>query len=153
MKYLATALNLVIALLLTASAQAKDAGPPASFFVGQYEIVGRSPGQAGPAYSGWAVVTLDGEALSIVRCIAGKESRGRLAFAAATADRIRVIRTRFTLGGEALEATCQIHVDLDNYARLTCYTYPVDQPAIATPGIEALFHAKWAAPGSAATCP
>jgi hypothetical protein len=74
-------------------------------------------------------------------------------FASATADRIRVIRARFELEGAALEATCQIHVDLDNFARLSCYTYPAAEPAIATPGVEARFHAKWAILDLAAGCP
>jgi len=144
---------LLFALLLTTPAVAEEAGPPASFFVGQYEIVGRSPGTNGHAYSGWAQVKLDGEKLAIVRCVGGREGRGRLEFGEATADRVRVIRSRFELDGKALAATCQVHVDLDNYARLTCYTYPASEPAIATPGIEALFHAKWPRPGPSAGCP
>jgi len=152
-KALFVALGLVAPLLLSAVAVAEEEGPPASFFVGRYEIVGRSPGAEGRAYSGWAEVKLDGEALSIVRCACGEESRGRLAFAETTGDRIRVLRTRFILAGEALEATCQVHVDLDNYPRLTCHTYPADRSAIPTPGVEALFHAKWPGPDLSAGCP
>jgi len=152
-KSLSSHLILVITLLLTASARAEEAGPPASFFVGRYEIVGRSPGTQGRAYSGWAEVRLDGESLSTVRCVDGKRGDGTLVFAEATGDRIRVIRSRFELDGEALEATCQVHVDLDNYARLTCLTYPVAQRAIPTPGVEALFHAKWPSPDLSAGCP
>jgi len=143
----------VFVLLLTASAMAEEVGPPASFFVGRYEVVGRSPGTEGRPYSGWAEVRLAEQRLSIVRCVEGKKSDGRLVFGSATEDRVRVIRSRFALDGEALEATCQIHVDLDNYARLTCLTYPVDRPSIATPGVEALFHAKWPGPDLSAGCP
>jgi len=143
LKRLTLPFNLVVVLLLTTSAMAEEVGPPASFFVGRYEIVGRSPGTAERPYSGWAEVRLDGESLSIVRCVAGKRSNATLEFGSATVDHIRVIRSRFELDGEALEATCQVHVDLDNYARLTCLTYPVAQPAIPTPGVEAWFHARW----------
>jgi hypothetical protein len=144
---------LAFALFLTTPAVAEEAGPPASFFVGHYEIVGRSPGVGGHAYSGWTEVKLDGEKLSIVRCVEGKKSDGTWELASATADHVRVIRARFELDGKALEATCQVHVDLDNYGRLTCYTYPAGEPAIATPGIEALFHAKWSRPAALASCP
>jgi hypothetical protein len=150
---LSVVLGMGLRLAFAATAVAAEAGPPASFFVGQYEIVGRSPGAEGRVYSGWAEVKLDGEELSIVRCVEGKKSDGTWEFASATADQARVIRARFELDRKALEATCQVHVDLDNYARLTCYTYPAGEPAIATPGIEALFRAKWAAPESVARCP
>ena len=150
---LCVALGAGLPVLFAATVVAEELGPPPSFFVGQYEIVGRSPGAGGRAYSGWAEVKLDGEKLSIVRCVGGRASHGAMEFSTATADRIRVIRSRFELDGGALESTCQVHVDLDNYARLTCYTYPAGEAAIATPGIEALFHAKWPRPGSLATCP
>jgi hypothetical protein len=140
-------------LLLAASAMAKEGGPPASFFTGEYEIVGRSPGAEGRAYSGWAEVKLNAEGLSIERCLGGKRSDGTMELASATADRIRVIRSRFELDGATVEATCQIHADLDNYPRLTCLTYPVAQPAIRTPGVEAWFHAPWLGQDRAAACP
>lgn len=120
-----------------------EAVPPAAFFAGDYEVVGRDI--EGKPYAGWARLLAEGEELSIHRCVDGIESVVAFERSTATADDIPVWRTRFSRGEVPYEAMCQFHVDLDNYARFTCYTVPVGE-RVETPGLEALFHAQWPVP-------
>ena len=120
--------------------------PEAGFFAGAYEIVGRTP--AGLPYTGWARLEPDGDELVADRCVGGVASRTAVEFSTVSADAIPALRTHFPVGDELLRATCQIHVDFDNYARLTCFTEPEDGERVVQPGLETLFFARWPRPES-----
>ena len=109
---------------------------PDGFIDGDYALIGRDPGGS-PAFEGRARITSDGCAVTVERQIG---------------ETISVIRggwQRLDLpdGAYALEFrsddgaafwSCQVSVDLDNYARLTCFRILTDA-AGGAPGLEAMF--------------
>jgi hypothetical protein len=51
------------------------------------------------------------------------------------------LRTHFLQDQVSIEQTCLISSDLDNYARITCYSYSPDAKT-DDPGLEAYFHLR-----------
>jgi len=109
------------------------------FVVGEYQIVGKPP-DAKTTYLGHATIQISGSQLVIKRTIAGKTwvAQGRIE---KTHEDVRVLRIRFLRDQAPIEQTCLISSDLDNYARITCYSY---SPHAKTPdpGLEAYFPVK-----------
>ena len=109
---------------------------PDGFIDGDYALIGRDPGES-RAFEGRARIKSDGCAVTVERRID---------------DTISVIRggwQRLDLpdGAYALEFrsddgaalwSCQVSVDLDNYARLTCFRI-LTNAAGGAPGLEAMF--------------
>lgn len=115
--------------------------PPAGFFAGDYALIGRKP-DSRETYAGRVRLReSSGGGLEVTRTVNGRTARGRAAFETATADRIPVLRMRFTLDGRRCEGTYLWRSDLDNYLRLTGYVYRLDG-GTKSAGLEALFPAR-----------
>lgn len=114
------------------------------FVAGDYVVVGREP-DGGAGYAGAARIERRGDAVVLVRRVAGAEfvADGRIEVPSPP-DEGEVLRFR-TRGEPHRTTTCLAAADLDNYARLTC-TWTVDGRTHRSPGVEALFPtAAWAA--------
>lgn len=142
---------LAIAVLCALPAWAEDdrRGPDNAYFEGTYEFIGRGPGADGALYAGWAAIEDAGERLSVSRCIGGETETGHLTYEEWGADRLIFLKGELWPGHGA---TCEFGNDNENYPRLTCYTYPLDDDAIETPGIETYIHARWPKPDHAKGC-
>lgn len=108
-----------------------------TFLPGFYQVIGRLP-DSNVLYDGNVEIERTGDSLKVVRKIAGKETSAVGRIETATADKVKVLRVRFTENDKRYEITYLIHSDLDNYARMTGYVY-LKNGSTQKPGIEALF--------------
>jgi hypothetical protein len=109
------------------------------FLVGEYHIVGKYL-DAQTTYLGHATIQVSGAQLVIERTIDGKTvvAHGRIE---KTHEDVQVLRTRFLQDQTPIEQTCLISSDLDNYARITCYSYS-PHTKTTDPGLEAYFYLR-----------
>jgi len=107
------------------------------------------PGEGGVTFAGHASLTDDGERLSVKRCIGDTVTTGHLTCEEWGADRPIFLKGAFD---DDLKATCEFGVDNDNYARLSCYTYPPGDPHIEVPGLEFFIVARWKYPDQQQSC-
>jgi hypothetical protein len=107
------------------------------FAQGNYFLVGKHI-DSKETYYGEVSITKEKSGLSVVRTIAGKMVKGTAAVEHATADKLPVLRIRFSDAGNDYEETCMVDSDLDNYARITCHLY-IPGKKIMEPGMEAYF--------------
>jgi len=108
-----------------------------AFLENTYEVVGSYP-EGGGTYSGTVTLTRGEKELIMTREIRGKKSIGAARLAPATADAVTVLKAEFTEGKQKFQATYIIGSDLDNYARLSGWTYFKNR-VTKKPGMEALF--------------
>jgi len=112
-----------------------------AFVVGDYVVLGRQP-RGGSPYVGAARIERDGMELVLSRRFDGREVAARGWFDLASPGEGRVLRFRWEENG-LKEMTCQVHSDLENYARITCYWHSAGEVS-TEPGLEALFStASW----------
>jgi hypothetical protein len=111
-----------------------------AFVVGDYVVLGRQP-RGGPPCVGTARIQRDGMALVRFRRFDGHEVAARGWFDLASPGGGRVLRFRWGENG-LKEMTCEVHSDLDNYARITCCWHSANEVTTA-PGLEALFSTAW----------
>jgi hypothetical protein len=104
---------------------------------GNYFLVGKHI-DSKETYYGEVSITKEKSGLSVVRNIAGKVVKGVAAVEHATADKVAVLRIRFSDAGNDYEETCMVDSDLDNYARITCHLYMPGKKTME-PGMEAYF--------------
>ncbi len=132
---------LAVALGLSAAAwQAAAASAPevAEFhyemLVGRYVVIGRMP-EGGATYAAQADIAYAHGMLTLTRTEGGATVTwpGRIE-RASPGERLVV---RFE--GSGRHATCLTGMDLENYARLTCYWVLDGQPVPRQPGLEAYF--------------
>ncbi len=92
------------------------------YLVGKYECIGRWP-DSDQTYSGRVEISTTPHGITIARTINGRriEASGKLE--TATPDKAQVLRVTFGQDGQSYEQTCLVSGDLDNYARVTCYSY------------------------------
>ncbi|ADW17712.1 hypothetical protein Despr_1558 [Desulfobulbus propionicus DSM 2032] len=133
------ALGLLLGWVVAGSAAGRDQDL-AGFIVGSYQLVGKNLDSAA-THGGSAVIARSPAGLNIHRIIDGRTIVGTVHVEQATADRIPVVRIRYTDRGTACEQTCLVTSDLDNYPRLTCQVY-VPGKATSDPGLEAYFPVK-----------
>ncbi len=130
----AAALTLLACTLVAPSAVSAEDPPEHGFVVGEYVLVGRQP-DGGKAYTGRARIVAHGKGLALTREIGRRTTvvHGALEISGET----KVLRFRWQ-AGKKYELMCQIHGDLDNYARLTCLWGRAGNPH-RQPGVEAYF--------------
>lgn len=104
---------------------------------GNYFLIGKAL-DSKETYFGEVSIKKKGSGLVVTRTIAGRSIRGKAAVEYATADRIPVLRIRFSDAGVEYEETCVVGSDLDNFARITCHSY-IPHKKTMEPGMEALF--------------
>ena len=107
------------------------------FLEGPYHLIGRLP-DSHKTYTGKVVLRRRDNQLEVIRRIKGKEIKGIGTIETATADKIKVLRIRFTDENTSYEASYLIDSDLDNYGRLTGYLH-LQEGGTRIPGLEALF--------------
>ena len=108
-----------------------------AFLENTYEVVGRYP-ESGSTYSGTLTLTRKDNELVMTREIRGKKGIGTARLAGATADALTVLKAEFIEGKQKYQATYIICSDLDNYARLSGWTYFKSRET-KKPGMETLF--------------
>ncbi len=108
---------------------------PYDFLVGNYECVGRWP-DSSQTYSGRVEISKAAQGITIIRTIDGRRIEASGKFGTATLDKAQVLRVTFVRDGEDFEQTCLVNGDLDNYARVTCYSYTSKTKKV---GLEAWF--------------
>ena len=136
---------LVITLIMIATSAAWAQGHGNSdeieflygFLEGPYHLIGRLP-DSHKTYTGKVVLRRRDNQLEVIRRVEGKEIIGVGTIVTATADKIKVLRIRFTDENTGYEATYLIDSDLDNYGRLTGYLY-LQEGGTKIPGLETLF--------------
>jgi hypothetical protein len=131
---------ILLGLFLTPSVrlQAQDEEfSDAAFFIGAYRMIGKSL-EKEEAFLGRVALYSHGDSLLVERTVGDQTWFGTWALEYALGKEMRVLRMRFDVEGEDLEATYQWCVDFDNYPRLSGYLY---HPKTATddPGMEVLF--------------
>jgi hypothetical protein len=129
---------LVVALLVVLSTQClADDELIDRLAPGQYILVGKAyDSQA--TYTGKVVIEAAEKAFNVTRHVAGKTLSGVGKAASAAGGDSRVLRISFTDAGVQYEQTCLVASDLDNYGRISCYTYRPGQET-QNPGLEVLF--------------
>lgn len=127
----------VISLLQPVYAEESTEEFLAGFVAGKYHLIGKQL-HSEDAYYGDAEIIASGKKLKIKKHIQGKTLIGTGAIESITADNILILRFRFGENTAAIEETCQIDSDFDNYARLTCHFYQKGEPT-DSPGLEAMF--------------
>jgi hypothetical protein len=122
--------------------------PLIDILYGAYEIVGRLPGDTSPPYRGWIRLAVEGDKLSVDRCIAGRHSEGEgmLTTRSPGIEGLPVIKISYAQNGAPLVATCAYQNDFDNLPRLSCHTYLKGDPEIAVPGLESAYPIIWPVP-------
>ncbi len=113
--------------------------PPADYFVGKYQIIGRKPGSSA-TYSGTVELRpVPDDAFLIIRRIGDHAVEGFAAIdrASPPADHALVLRVRFKERSHEYEGIFLWRSDLDNYPRLTGFIY--QQGTTKSPGLEAWF--------------
>jgi hypothetical protein len=108
-----------------------------AFMAGDYELIGRKPDST-TTYSGRLTLRAEGDVLQATRTTDGTTTQATVRFDTAGADRIPVLRMRFSADGIEYEATYLWQSDLDNYPRFTGVVYRADHQTKSR-GIEALF--------------
>jgi len=105
---------------------------------GKYLLVGKSL-ESDNTYHGKVQINDNDGKLSVVRDVNGKITHGTAAIEFALNGDAKVLRIRFIEDKTNYEQTCMVSSDLDNYARISCYSY---QPKVRTmqPGLEVLFN-------------
>jgi len=112
------------AAITTASSLAESpelGGPPADYFLGKYEVIGRKPG-SNATYSGTLELTaVPDDAFVVIRRVGDHKVEGTAALerASSPADHPVVLRVQFKYGGHEYEGTFLWRSDFDNYPRLT----------------------------------
>lgn len=107
---------------------------------GDFSLIGQAV-NASTTYHGKVNISMQDGALIVKRSIEGKEVVGTARIESAAGGDAKVLRVNFTDNDIKLSQTCLIHSDLNNYARISCVTYPENGKA-AQPGMEALFHLR-----------
>jgi hypothetical protein len=134
-------LVLVVVFALTQSRLSLAGRPDKSFLLGflagEYRLVGQQSDSGAP-YGGRVSFRERGGKFEVVRTIAGVSTHGTASIET-VGEGTAVLRSRFTVGDVAYEATYLWSSDLDNYPRLTGYVYRV-RGETKSPGLEALFH-------------
>jgi len=131
-------MKIIIILLVVISGSIRgqdDLEDRYAFLVGNYELIGRRA-DSEKTYAGMMSIAYDGKQCTVTRTIGGKAISGTGDIRSAIHGEARVFHIAFTDGGKQFEATYLMHVDLDNYARLSGYVYTKDT---RKPGLEALF--------------
>jgi hypothetical protein len=124
---------------LSQSALMSDNTPPLSFFAGRYSVIGRHSSDSKNAYHGWAILEEEADHLTIQKCIHGELLVGNMKREATAVGDRSVLKGVLTVSEGTFEMSCLDLIDLDNYPRLTCYTYLEPSPTIVTPGTEVYF--------------
>jgi hypothetical protein len=114
-------------------------GVPPEFLIGKYLLIGKAI-DSQETYQGKMEIYSDKDLLRIKRSINGTVVYGTAAIERAEmADGAEVLRLRFNENGMDVEEACLMRVDLDNYARISCYLYYPGKGTDA-PGLEAMFN-------------
>lgn len=109
-----------------------------NFVSGKYHLLGKHPDSNETYYGKVELVAVKDNIIKVERTIAGRKTNGTGSIKEATPDKIHVLHILFNDNDQQHEHTCMIGSDLDNYARLTCYTY-IKGSTAKEPGLEALF--------------
>ena len=120
---------------------AESEAPPADYFAGKYELIGRRAGST-ETYAGSVELQSQSDGKFVmIRRIGGHEIKGTASIEQADppADHPAVLRIRFTEAGHEFEGTFLWRSDLDNYPRLTGLISQVGKAKSA--GLEAWFAA------------
>ena len=135
------------------SIQALAEGPPTSpsinILYGAYEIVGRLPGNSSEAYRGWMRLAVEGDKLSLDRCIRGQHNEGIGELAPAPPNNengLFAIKMHYMQSGKTLEATCGYLNDFQNLPRFSCHTRFQHETTAEAPGLEAAYPIVWKVP-------
>lgn len=143
---------LLIFLPSQSLAASTKAAPPIDILYGAYEIIGRTPGPSGSTYRGWIRIAVDGDSLSVDRCVAGNHSEAEGYLTEVTEDKIPAVGFRFSVNQQPLKAVCAYLNDFDNLPRFSCFTYPRGNVASRVPGLESAFPITWPVPMSYFEC-
>ncbi|CAN0420779.1 unnamed protein product [Ectocarpus sp. 13 AM-2016] len=133
---------LLLAVFLPGAAWAQD-GPPAGYFAGEYEVVGRTPGPDGTALLDWLRIQAEGDRLILKACRSGE---GHLSPNPSPSETAAPLIG--TLGPWSL--SCHFMGDSDNYPRLSCYA--VTDDAMKVPGLLNFWPVRWEPPAHAQSC-
>ncbi len=126
---------LILFAVASGAVAQEDVEDRLAFLQGKYQIVGRYADSEN-TYSGTMHIAAEGKTCKITRTIDGKTVTGQGDIQSALGGDAQVFHIAFTEGGKKFEATYLMHVDLDNYSRLTGYVYT---KATQKPGMEAAF--------------
>ena len=108
-----------------------------NFLGGSYIIIGKHY-KSKQAYQGTATISSTGKSLKITKHINKQTIIGTGNIERAIFADVDVLRMRWLEDKQKLESTCLFQGDLDNYARISCYVYPLKKD-ISKPGLEAWF--------------
>ena len=134
---------ITIALIFISISAASMAEMPYNFLVGEYEVVGKK--EKGELYSGTVSITEAKDGISVVRVINGIKTTGIGKFDYITADKIQVLKVRFSEGKDKPvdtyynEATYNLGSNADNYPILTGVIYMPAMNSLHKPDIETLY--------------
>ena len=103
-------------------------------FAGTYDVIGKDP-ITGTAYAGTLTIGFQKTSYSLVRAINGKVVRGEAWIEECGMDKLVVLAAHYNFK-QAVELTCALSADADNYYRMTCRTRNKEQPPT---GLEAWF--------------
>ncbi len=92
------------------------------YLVGKYDCIGRWP-DSDQTYSGRVEISKTPQGIAISRTISGRRVEAVGKFGTATPDKAQILRVTFVQDGESYEQTCLVSGDLDNYPRVSCYSY------------------------------
>lgn len=129
---------IIFLLVIYSSFSLGDTAPMKMLVQGKYILVGKEL-DTDKTYFGKVEISSIKDHLIVEREINKKSVKGSAAIESAAGGDAQVLRIRFTEDGNSYEQTCLVNIDLDNYARISCYLY---KPGIKTtqPGLEVLFH-------------
>ena len=117
--------------------------PPIEILYGAYEVIGKAPGAKGDNYRAWVRIAVEEQHLVLDRCFDGKRSEGSGRLINVGADHMHAVQFEFSHQTKDFQATCLYQSDFDNLPRFSCYTYPLSEPNIEVPGLEAYFPIVW----------
>lgn len=123
-------------LLLTVSACAAAAPPAPETYckrvpfdeevpaglIGKYEIVGKEA-LSGKTYSGSLEISVVNGSYVLTRTVHNRNVKGEAWVESCSPDHFRVLRARYEARPKAIELSCYLRFDGDNFTRASCTTF------------------------------
>jgi hypothetical protein len=90
--------------------------------VGKYAVVGREA-DTGKTYSGVLEIAVVKGTYALTRTVHGQKLKGEAWVESCSPDKFRVLRATYESKPKAIELSCYLRFDGDNYTRASCTTF------------------------------
>jgi hypothetical protein len=90
--------------------------------IGKYEIVGKDS-ETGRTYSGALEIAVVNGTFALTRTVQGRTLKGEAWTESCSPDKFQVLRARYESKPKAIDLSCYLRFDGDNFTRASCTTF------------------------------